>query len=157
MQIEIPSKRLFASINQFRFLKELGVGSFGKVKLAVHKGTHKKYAIKVISKFPIISDLTSDLKETQYLIIEREIKVHSQMDHPHIVKLWDTLQDESNIYMVMEYAANGSLFKYTSLQLVHGCHPSVSQVYQFFFQTLQAISYLHSLDIMHRDLKVPLT
>ena len=64
MQIEIPSKKLFTSIAEFRFLKELGVGSFGKVKLAVHKGTHKKYAIKVISKFPIISDLTSDLKET---------------------------------------------------------------------------------------------
>ena len=48
MQIEIPSKKLFKSISDFRFLRELGVGSFGKAKLAIHKGTRKKYAIKVI-------------------------------------------------------------------------------------------------------------
>lgn len=48
MQIEITSKRLFSSISEFRFIRELGVGSFGKVKLAVHKGTRKKYAIKII-------------------------------------------------------------------------------------------------------------
>ena len=50
MQIEVQSKNLFKSISEFRFLRELGVGSFGKVKLAVHKGTRKKYAIKVIGK-----------------------------------------------------------------------------------------------------------
>lgn len=52
MQIEIASKKLFHSISEFRFLRELGVGSFGKVKLAVHKGTRKQYAIKVIGIFP---------------------------------------------------------------------------------------------------------
>lgn len=76
------------------------------------------------------------------------------MDHPHIIKLWDTLRDDANIYMVMEYASNGSLFKYNSLQLANDCQPSLSQVYQFFYQTLQAISYLHCQDIMHRDIKV---
>lgn len=99
-------------------------------------------------------DVTPDLKESELLIIEREIKIHSTMDHPHIVKLWDTLQDNSTIYMVMEYASNGSLFKYHSKQLAQGNHPPLGQVYQFFYQTLQAVSYLHNQDLMHRDIKV---
>ena len=54
MQIEITSKKLFSSISEFRFIRELGVGSFGKVKLAVHKGTRKKYAIKIIGTAAIM-------------------------------------------------------------------------------------------------------
>lgn len=84
----------------------------------------------------------------------REIKMHSKLDHPHIIKLWDTLTDGHKIYMVMDYAQNGSLFNYHSALLKEGKQPSIAQIYQFFYQTLQAVKYLHSLDIMHRDIKV---
>jgi serine/threonine protein kinase len=87
-------------------------------------------------------------------IIAREIKVHSKLDHPHIIKLWDTIFYDNKIYMVMDYAKNGSLFKYHSNLLQSGTQPPLSQVYQFFYQTLQALKYLHSNDIMHRDIKV---
>jgi serine/threonine protein kinase len=87
-------------------------------------------------------------------IIAREIKVHSKLDHPHVIKLWDTLFDNNKIYMVMDYAKNGSLFKYQSTLLQGGTQPTISQVYQFFYQTLQAVKYLHTNDIMHRDIKV---
>lgn len=50
MQIEITGKGYFHSISEFRFIKDIGVGSFGKVKLAVHRGTRKQYAIKIIGK-----------------------------------------------------------------------------------------------------------
>lgn len=48
MQIEINSKGYFQSITEFKFIKDIGVGSFGKVKLAIHRGTRKHYAIKLI-------------------------------------------------------------------------------------------------------------
>lgn len=46
--IEIPSKGYFSSISEFKLLQDIGVGSFGKVKLAIHIGTRRRYAIKII-------------------------------------------------------------------------------------------------------------
>lgn len=73
------------------------------------------------------------------------------MDHPHIIKLWDTLIEEDTVYMIMELAENGTLFAYQSK------NPAISQaeVFKFFSQTLSAIRYMHTKDIMHRDIKVP--
>jgi serine/threonine protein kinase len=94
------------------------------------------------------------LSEVELQVISREIRVHSSLDHPHIVKLWDTLYQDNKVYMVMDFAKNGSLFKYHSGLLQTGRQPSVGQVYQFFYQALQALKYLHANDIMHRDIKV---
>lgn len=101
--------------------------------------------------------MNADLTPVEISLILREIKVHSKLDHPHIVKLWDTLLDNNKIYMIMDYAQNGSLFNYHSVLLKQGTVPSAAQVYQFFYQTLQAVKYLHSVDIMHRDIKVLLS
>lgn len=54
----------------------------------------------------------------------------------------------------MDYAKNGSLFRYHSAILQEGNQVDSNKVYQFFFQTFQAIKYLHSHDLMHRDIKV---
>ena len=72
------------------------------------------------------------------------------MDHPHIIKLWDTLIEEDTVYMVMELAENGTLFSYQN----NNRNISELQAYKFFSQTASAIRYLHEHDIMHRDIKV---
>jgi serine/threonine protein kinase len=56
--------------------------------------------------------------------------------------------------MVMEYAANGSLFKFYTRIIKDKVDISSVDVYKYFFQTVQALKYLHSQDIMHRDIKV---
>lgn len=57
MQIEINPKGYFDSITEFKFVKDIGVGSFGKVKLAIHRGTRKQYAVKIIGNLFFILDL----------------------------------------------------------------------------------------------------
>jgi serine/threonine protein kinase len=48
----------------------------------------------------------------ELLLLEREINLHTGVDHPHIIKLWDTLIEEGTVYMIMELAENGTLFSY---------------------------------------------
>lgn len=83
-------------------------------------------------------------------MLQREIYLHSTIDHPHIIKLWDTIEEDNKIHMIMEYAENGTLFSYQN------SHTKISELeaFRFFSQTLNAVRHLHSLDIMHRDLKV---
>lgn len=81
--------------------------------------------------------------------LERETTLHSCIDHPHIIRLWQVLRDDSHIYMVMEYAERGNLFYYQNKKRVF----SEEEAAVFFTQTLSAVSYLHALDMLHRDLK----
>jgi 5'-AMP-activated protein kinase catalytic alpha subunit len=84
------------------------------------------------------------------LLLEREINLHSTIDHPHIIKLWDTLVEKETVYMIMELAENGTLFSYQNKHR----HVSEAEAFKFFSQSLSAISYMHSHDMMHRDIKV---
>ncbi len=58
MQIEISSRGYFLNIAEFKFIKDIGVGSFGKVKLAVHRGTRRHYAIKIIGTLKLMQTST---------------------------------------------------------------------------------------------------
>ena len=79
-----------------------------------------------------------------------EIDIHLSVDHPHIIKLWEVIEEGPLIYMIMEYAENGNLFSFQNMKQVF----SESEAYMFFSQAISAIKYLHSINIMHRDLKV---
>lgn len=57
-------------------------------------------------------DLKEMPSESEVKLVEREIKLHSELDHPHIIKLWDTLIDGDKIFMIMEYADLGNLFNH---------------------------------------------
>ena len=67
-------------LDQYTLLKTLGEGSFGKVKLAIHKSSGQKVALKIISRRKLISrDMTGR--------VEREIEFLQLLRHPHIIKL----------------------------------------------------------------------
>lgn len=126
----------------YKLKTKIGGGAFGTVWLSHRKDYPKyKFAIKKINKQQVG---TNELE-----LLRREIDVLREVDHPNIIKFYDTYEDNTNIFIVMEYCSGGELFtKITS----NGClHESEARVYME--KMLLAVSHLHNLKIVHRDIK----
>eukprot|EP01063_Lacrimia_lanifica_P036539 TRINITY_DN7286_c0_g2_i1.p1 TRINITY_DN7286_c0_g2~~TRINITY_DN7286_c0_g2_i1.p1 ORF type:complete len:663 (+),score=227.64 TRINITY_DN7286_c0_g2_i1:77-1990(+) len=120
----------------------LGKGSFGKVKLATHEQSGHKVAVKILNRQKIKSS-HMDKK------IRREITVLKLFRHPHIIRLYDTMETASDIFMCMEYVNNGELFDYI---VQHG-KLSEQEARRFFQQIVSGVEYCHFYQVAHRDLK----
>jgi len=122
----------------------IGVGGFGKVYKVRHKKSKNIYAIKVINKAKIMAN---DLVEQ----IKLEVRIMYELDHEHIVKLYNHYEDEDNFYLILQYCAKGQL--YTLLK--KETRLNEKQTAQFMREIISAVEYLHSLDppIIHRDIK----
>ena len=84
--------------------KVLGKGKFGIVKLAKHKKTGKEVAIKMVVK----TEMSPEDLELQ----RNEIEIFKVCQHPSIIRLLDIFENETEIYLVMEYMKGGDLFDY---------------------------------------------
>ncbi|RYO77828.1 hypothetical protein DL762_009011 [Monosporascus cannonballus] len=133
--------KLEQRIGAYNIIRTLGEGSFGKVKLAVHRMTGQQVALKVIARKKLISrDMVGR--------VEREIEYLQLLRHPHIIKLYTVIKTQNEIIMVLEYAG-GELFDYI---VSHGRMPE-DQARRFFQQMLCAVEYCHRHKVVHRDLK----
>ena len=130
------------SLENYSFLKTIGEGTFGKVKLAMHKITQEKVAIKILEKKKINSK--KDLER-----IEKEIKYLKILNHPNIVKIYEIIEDDNNFYIAMEYVPGGELFNY----IVKNKRLTESETSFFYSQIIHIIKEIHKHKICHRDLK----
>uniref|UniRef100_A0A0A9YII7 non-specific serine/threonine protein kinase n=1 Tax=Lygus hesperus TaxID=30085 RepID=A0A0A9YII7_LYGHE len=94
-------------IGKYRLLKTIGKGNFAKVKLAKHVPTGKEVAIKIIDK--------TQLNPGSLQKLFREVRIMKMLDHPNIVKLFQVIETEKTLYLVMEYASGGEVFDYLVL------------------------------------------
>ncbi|KAJ3257072.1 Protein kinase [Chytriomyces hyalinus] len=129
-------------VGDFILTDTLGEGTFGKVKLGVHWRTGEKVAVKAIqkSKIKTVKQMNS---------VQREVRLMKLLKHPHIVDVKETLEDENEIFLVMEYASGGELFDYIAKQ----CQQDENMARVYFRQVVSAINYCHQNSIIHRDLK----
>ncbi|KYQ91197.1 protein kinase 3 [Tieghemostelium lacteum] len=134
------SKKL--TIDDFDLLKVLGVGSFGRVFLVRKKNTTKLYAMKVLSKKDI-------MKKKQIAHTNTEKMVLSTMDHPFIVRLHYAFQNDDFLFLCMDYIPGGELFHH--LQKAGKFPEELAKFY--IAQVILALNYLHSNDIIYRDIK----
>ncbi|XP_022235430.1 serine/threonine-protein kinase MARK2-like isoform X3 [Limulus polyphemus] len=88
----------------YKLLKTIGKGNFAKVKLAKHLPTGKAVAIKIIDK--------TQLNQSSLQKLYREMKIMKMLNHPNIVKLFQVIETEKTLYLVMEYASGGEVFDY---------------------------------------------
>ena len=129
-------------ISDFKILKTLGEGEFGKVKSAEEIKTGQKVSIKILNKNKIQG------KENFNQIV-REIKILKELNHPNLIKLYQIIEDNNNYYIVTEYASGGELFNL----IVKNKHLTENDASIFFTQLIFALEFLKIKNISHRDIK----
>ncbi|PCG88496.1 Ubiquitin-associated domain (UBA) [Penicillium occitanis (nom. inval.)] len=135
------TRRDMQRLDQYKTVKVLGEGSFGKVKLAIHQPSGRQVALKIIPRRKLLSrDMVGR--------VEREIQYLQLLRHPHIIKLYTVIPTKSDIVMVLEYAER-ELFDY----LVKRGKCNDDEARKFFQQIICAVEYCHRHKIVHRDLK----
>nr|XP_014336861.1 PREDICTED: serine/threonine-protein kinase MARK1 [Bos mutus] len=125
----------------YRLQKTIGKGNFAKVKLARHVLTGREVAVKIIDK--------TQLNPTSLQKLFREVRIMKILNHPNIVKLFEVIETEKTLYLVMEYASGGEVFDYL---VAHG-RMKEKEARAKFRQIVSAVQYCHQKCIVHRDLK----
>ncbi|XP_061916599.1 MAP/microtubule affinity-regulating kinase 4 isoform X3 [Entelurus aequoreus] len=128
-------------IGNYRLLKTIGKGNFAKVKLARHILTGREVAIKIIDK--------TQLNPTSLQKLFREVRIMKTLNHPNIVQLFEVIETEKTLYLIMEYASGGEVFDY----LVSHGRMKEKEARAKFRQIVSAVHYCHQKHIVHRDLK----
>ncbi|XP_055332341.1 cAMP-dependent protein kinase catalytic subunit PRKX-like [Paramacrobiotus metropolitanus] len=145
--LEDPRKGRNFQLDNFKWIKTIGTGTFGRVVLCEDTGAlpeqePKYFAMKILR----IQDVFR-LKQVEHIKDEKGIL--EKLDHPFIVKLFWSHHDNTNLYMLLEYAPGGELFTY--LRSV-GRFPAPTAMF-YGAEILLALEYLHAKSIVYRDLK----
>jgi serine/threonine protein kinase len=128
-------------LRKYELTEMLGTGAFSQVRVGIEKATGHKYAIKIIDK------LKCKGKED---MIQTEVRILSMVRHENIVELYEMYEFEDKIYLVMELVTGGELFD----EIMHRGTFSEHDAAQIIQKILEAVLYLHTIGIVHRDLKV---
>jgi aurora kinase len=129
-------------LTDFDIGKPLGRGKFGNVYLAREKGSRYIVALKVLFK----NQLQQSNVEHQ---LRREIEIQSHLRHPNILRLYGYFYDATRVYLILEYAAKGELYK----QLQSAGHFDEYRTATYIASLAKALIYCHSKHVIHRDIK----
>lgn len=130
------------TLDDFEIGRPLGTGKFGKVYLAREQRTKFIVAMKILSK----KQLQDSGVEHQ---LRREIEIQSHLRHPNILRLYGYFYDEKRVYIILEYAPNGELFKI----LRENDRFDEETAANYIVKLSKAIDYCHSKHVIHRDIK----
>ena len=133
------------SIDEYIITSELGIGSYASVKLGIHKETKNKFAIKIYDKNMINDD---DKKYT----IKNEIFILNQLDNENVMKLYDVIETNRYLYLIMEYINGISLLDFIQKQKNHRIDENKCK--ELFYQIVKGILYCQNENICHRDIKL---
>nr|CAI64731.1 aurora/Ipl1p-related kinase [Marthasterias glacialis] len=131
-------------LSDFDIGRPLGKGKFGNVYLAREKGSKFIVALKVLFK----SQLQKAQVEHQ---LRREIEIQSHLRHDHILRLYGYFYDDTRVYLILEYAPRGELYK--EMQSQKSGHFDEERSATYIAQLTKALVYCHAKKVIHRDIK----
>ncbi|XP_020517637.1 serine/threonine-protein kinase SAPK2 isoform X2 [Amborella trichopoda] len=126
-------------MERYELMMDIGSGNFGVARLVRDKKTDELFAVKYIDRGHKIDEN-----------VRREIMNHRSLRHPNIVRFKEVLLTPTHLAIVMEYAAGGELFA----RICNAGRFSEDEARFFFQQLISGVSYCHSMQICHRDLKL---
>ncbi|KAL8725654.1 MAG: hypothetical protein Q9166_007231 [cf. Caloplaca sp. 2 TL-2023] len=127
----------------FQFGRTLGEGSYSTVMAATDRESGKEFAIKVLDKRHIIKE-----KKVKYVNVEKDT-LNRLTEHPGVVRLYYTFQDERSLYFVLDLASNGELLGVLKRLITFDYECT-----RFYgAEILDTIDFMHARGVIHRDLK----
>ncbi|GAA0154826.1 hypothetical protein Leryth_008237 [Lithospermum erythrorhizon] len=125
--------------DRYDLVKDIGAGNFGVARLLRDKQTKELVAVKYIERGDKIDEN-----------VQREIINHRSLRHPNIVRFKEVILTPTHLAIVMEYASGGEMFE----RISNKGRFSEDEARFFFQQLISGVSYCHSMQVCHRDLKL---
>lgn len=120
----------------------LGEGSYAKVRKAYSRRTKLHVAVKIIDRKKAPDDFLDKF-------LPRELSIIQNLDHPHIIRVYEVLEIGDKVFVVMDLATGGDLLDY----IKEKGYVEESLTKKIFLQMLQAVKHCHKHGVLHRDLK----
>ncbi|XP_006560599.1 calcium/calmodulin-dependent protein kinase II isoform X40 [Apis mellifera] len=127
--------------DNYELKEELGKGAFSVVRRCVQKSTGHEFAAKIIN--------TKKLTARDFQKLEREARICRKLQHPNIVRLHDSIQEENYHYLVFDLVTGGELFE----DIVAREFYSEADASHCIQQILESVHHCHHNGVVHRDLK----
>ena len=140
-QITVSAEKL-DRIGAYKLGRNIGSGTFCKVRLGTHQLTGKKVAVKILNKKKLKKMEMGDKVRT-------EIHILRLFEHPHIIRMYEVIETAVDILTIIEYVPGGELFDY----IVARGRLDEPEARHLFQQIISAVACCHSLMVVHRDLK----
>ncbi|KAJ4462190.1 putative Calcium/calmodulin-dependent protein kinase kinase [Paratrimastix pyriformis] len=137
-------------INQYKIIRKIGSGAYGKVKLAEDTANHNLFAMKIMDKHALKRKrVGGDMRSNALEDVRREVAIMKKLDHPNVVRLFEVIEDDRKVILVMEYLSGGASLKDTD-----GGTPLPEDTSRAYFRdAVLGLEYLHHQRIIHRDIK----